>query len=685
MNDLFQGLGLSGLALFLWAEGSRLAFRLLSQPIESHQTALWEERMSEPTILLVDDNEVLGQVLSRVLTQQKYHVVRAVDAAGGLEQARLHPPKLALVDWFLPDQDGLALGQQLRGLQPELPLILMTAYPVCLSDHPERLNIFSRVLTKPLQLQELRQVIAEALGEPVPRTEEAVSAAPLGEGEPSAEPPAMAAASAVSESPPATRTPPPQPASPRRWQRWLVAFGGVIGAATLVGAVWVAFIYFKDKQVAAGPAPAAGRPVLAELVEGRPDTIRLPADVVTRLGVKTQEVKPAQERRPLELSGSLAFDSNRLARVHTRFAGEVVDLGRVADTNSPLATAGAADHPVRFGDRVAKDQLLAVVWSKDLGEKKSELVDALSQLRLDQETLTRLEELGKSGATSEANIRQARRNYEADLTAVARAERTLRVWRLPEAEIDAVKEEAERIRQRKGQRDKDKERDWARVEVRAPLAGVIVEKNLNIGDIVDTSQDLFRLADVSHLAVWVHAYEENLPALLALPPQDRTWEVRLKTDPNAPALKGTIEEIGYVLDPSQHTALVMGHLENTQIEQQTTAKGEGPLRAGQFVTATVSLPPPSGVVAVPATALVEDGHESIVFVQEDPARPEYTLRRVAVQARFSKNILVRSRPSAHDGGLELEGLHAADLVVVQGAVELKAALEDLKSMARPAQ
>jgi cobalt-zinc-cadmium efflux system membrane fusion protein len=637
-------------------------------------------RMSGPTVLLVDDDEVLGQVLSRVLTQQKYNVVRAADAAGGLEQARLHPPKLALVDWFLPDQDGLALGQQLRGLQPELPLILMTAYPVCLNDHPERLNIFSRVLTKPLQLQELRQVIADALGESAPRIEEAVSAAPPCEGDPPAEAPVTAAAGTVPEGRPVTRTPPPQPASPRGWRRWLVAFGGVIGAAGLVGAALVAFNFFQEKQVAAEPAPAEVRAAQAELVEGRPDTIRLPADVVTRLGVKTQGAKPALERRPLELSGSLAFDSNRLARVHTRFGGEVVDLGRVADTDSPLATA-AAGHPVRFGDRVAKDQLLAVVWSKDLGEKKSELVDSLSQLRLDQETLARLEELGKSGATSEANIRQARRNYEADLTAVARAERTLRVWRLPEAEIDAVKDEAERIRQRKGQRDKDKERDWARVEVRAPLAGVIVEKNLNIGDIVDTSQDLFRIADVSRLAVWAHAYEENLPALLALPPQDRTWEVRLKAEPNAPAIKGTIEEIGYVLDPNQHTALVMGHVENRQAERPAGGGGEGPLRAGQFVTATVSLPPPSGVVAVPATALVEDGKDSIVFVQENPARPEYTLRRVAVEARFSKNILVRSRPSAGAGGVELEPLAKDELVVVQGAVELKAALEDLKSTA----
>jgi cobalt-zinc-cadmium efflux system membrane fusion protein len=637
--------------------------------------------MSGATILLVDDDEVLGQVLGRVLTQQGYQVVRAADAAGGLEQARQHPPRLALLDWFLPDQDGLALGQQLRSLKPELPLILMTAYPVCLNDHPERLNIFSRVLTKPLQLQELRLVVAAALGEETPATAEAVSAAPPCEGQPRSESPAPAALTPVSASASPAGLSSPQTATPRRRSRWLMALGLAGGLATVVGASVVGFSFYKEKQAAAEPAPVVVRPVQAELVEGRSDTIRLPADVVACLGVKTQEAKLATERRPLELSGSLNFDSNRLARVHTRFAGEVVDLGRISDTNTPFATAGATSHLVRFGDRVAKDELLAVVWSKDLGEKKSELVDALSQLRLDQETLTRLEELFRSGATSEANIRQAGRNYEADLTAVARAERTLRVWRLPEAEIDAVKDEAERIRQRKGLRDKDKERDWARVEVRAPLAGVIVEKNLNIGDIVDTSGDLFRIADVSRLAVWAHAYEENLPALLALPPQDRCWEIRLKANPDLPPIKGTIEEIGYLLDPNQHTALIVGHVDNNKAEEQIN--GDGPLRAGQFVTATIRLPPPSGVVAVPATALVEDGHDSIVFVQEAAMRPEYTLRRVAVDTRLTNNVLVRSHLTPQESELKLEPLRAEEKVVVQGAIEMKAALEDLKSAMHP--
>ena len=102
---------------------------------------------------------------------------------------------------------------------------------------------------------------------------------------------------------------------------------------------------------------------------------------------------------------------------------------------------------------------------------------------------------------------------EADLTAVARAERTLRVWRLTESEIQTVKDEAERIRARKGKRDPGIEKTWARVEVRAPLDGIVVEKNVAVGDIIDTTGDLFKVANVDSLTVWANAYEENLPAI----------------------------------------------------------------------------------------------------------------------------------------------------------------------------
>src|SRR5262249_17887412 len=156
--------------------------------------------------------------------------------------------------------------------------------------------------------------------------------------------------------------------------------------------------------------------------------------------------------------------------------------------------------PLRFGDGVRKGQLLAVVWSKDLGEKKSELVDAVSRLKLDQEILQQLKEGYSSGVTPERSLREQERNVESDLIALARAERTLRAWRLTDAEIEAIKAEAEAIRKDPNKRGRE-DKDWARVEVRAPQDGTILEKNVTVGDIVDTAADLFKIADLNRLSV----------------------------------------------------------------------------------------------------------------------------------------------------------------------------------------
>lgn len=117
-----------------------------------------------------------------------------------------------------------------------------------------------------------------------------------------------------------------------------------------------------------------------ELSLGQPGSIRLPPGVADRLGVHTTDAEKANKPITVELPGTLSFDADRLSHVHSRFAGEVVEIGAVQGGSRPLD----------FGASVHKGQLLAVVWSHELGEKKSELVDALSQLGLDQENLNRL-------------------------------------------------------------------------------------------------------------------------------------------------------------------------------------------------------------------------------------------------------------------------------------------------------
>jgi cobalt-zinc-cadmium efflux system membrane fusion protein len=637
--------------------------------------------MSDATILIVDDDEVLGQILARVLSQQGYRVERATAAAQALRLARDHPPQLGLLDLCLPDQDGTELARNLRGQVPDLPLILMTAYPLSLQDQPERTEGFARVLTKPLNLQELRHAVDAALrgegaaapgvGEPTPQP------APL---EPVTTPDTGApheAATAGPERETAPAVPPPGP--PPRGRRWLAWTGAGVAAALLALGVVAGSRYLG--QSGEPLAEATERPTGAELVKGRRDTLRVPADVLRGLGVRTEVARQALEPQSLELPGSLNLDPSRLVRVHARFPGDVVELGEVTEGRGEF---GTAPRPIRFGDTVKKDQLLAVVWSKDLGEKKSELIDALVQLKVDEKILNEAEK--SSGAVPPVFLWNATRTVEADLNAANRAERTLRVWRLADTEIGEIRDEAEKIRQRGGKRDKDKERNWARVELRAPLAGKVIEMNFSLGDTVDTSAELFKIANLDVLTVWAHAYEEDLPALHALAEEERRWTVRITANPAAPPAPGDIDRIGYVVDPNQHTALVTGRIENPG----------GKLRAGQFVTATVELPPPPEVMAVPIGALVEDGERSAVFVQPDPKKHEYEMRTVLVVQRRREVALVRwARPdwallsaAAPPGApANLAAATLCDLplvepevvVVTSGALELKSALDDLQS------
>ena len=172
-----------------------------------------------------------------------------------------------------------------------------------------------------------------------------------------------------------------------------------------------------------------------------------------------------------------------------------------------------------------------MIWSRDLGEKKSELIDALSQLRVDEESLARISKGAAEGAVPERVLRDAERKVEADRIAVSRAVRTLQSWRISKEEIDHVRAEAERLSREKTPDREEMVAQWAKLEVRSPLDGMIIERNVALGDLVDTNIDLFKIADLSRLRVVAHAYEEDLPSLDALKNDRRGWSVSRRDGP----------------------------------------------------------------------------------------------------------------------------------------------------------
>jgi bifunctional DNA-binding transcriptional regulator/antitoxin component of YhaV-PrlF toxin-antitoxin module len=140
-----------------------------------------------------------------------------------------------------------------------------------------------------------------------------------------------------------------------------------------------------------------------ELVEGRPHTLTLPEEVRKTLGIRKGNIEliaVAQKptlMRPLVMPGSTALDPTRLMRIRARFApspssAEVIEIGQVPEDRAQTGKVETVFRELRSGDKVKKGDLLAVFYSVDVGNKKNDLVDAIYQLKLDEQVLKRAEE-----------------------------------------------------------------------------------------------------------------------------------------------------------------------------------------------------------------------------------------------------------------------------------------------------
>jgi cobalt-zinc-cadmium efflux system membrane fusion protein len=391
-------------------------------------------------------------------------------------------------------------------------------------------------------------------------------------------------------------------------------------------------------------------------------SLRLPPQEVTKLGVRVVEARVRAPRpRRLELDGSLAIEPTRLKRILNRFAAEVVEL-----------TAA------RVGDSVKKGQVLAVLSSAEVSMRKSDLLEAMLKLALDEEILDRAEKMRE--AIPEVGLLKYQRAVSSDQSAVNRARNTLRAMGVDEADIKPVKEEAKRIIAAKHKRDAKKEKEtrakWERFQLRAPMDGVLVERNIAVGEVLEAHAGyLFQIADLRKLNVLTQVSEADLPDILALQARKRPglvpWEVRVPAEKDvAPPKSAGIEQIGYLVDPQQHTVVLSGQVDNVA----------GKFRAGQFVKVTIVLPAPAREIVVPTTALVEHGAGTFVFVQSDPRELIFTQRRVVVVRRGRDVAHVRIQ--AGSGKKDATGLRAGERVVTEGALELQAELDDLRDEGR---
>ena len=126
-----------------------------------------------PKILLVEDNEMNRDMLSRRLQRKGYQVVLALDGQSGVEMTRTEAPDLVLMDMSLPVLDGWEATRRLKSnaATQHIPVIALTAHAMS-SDREKALEAgCDDYDTKPIELERLLGKIAgqlERVGKPVP-------------------------------------------------------------------------------------------------------------------------------------------------------------------------------------------------------------------------------------------------------------------------------------------------------------------------------------------------------------------------------------------------------------------------------------------------------------------------------------------------------------------------------------
>ena len=118
---------------------------------------------SQPTILVVDDDDYVHATLAAALRSLHPTVVRAATGAEGLELASSARPNLAIVDLGLPDIDGYELTRQLRA-RPEggdLRIVILTGHIP--DEQAARDAGADAILGKPFRLNEFLEIVEAQL------------------------------------------------------------------------------------------------------------------------------------------------------------------------------------------------------------------------------------------------------------------------------------------------------------------------------------------------------------------------------------------------------------------------------------------------------------------------------------------------------------------------------------------
>lgn len=337
----------------------------------------------------------------------------------------------------------------------------------------------------------------------------------------------------------------------------------------------------------------------------KPGTVAIAPERLQMIGVKYQQVM----RRPLEkvirTVGRVAVDERKLAKVTIKFHGWIEELFVSA-----------------LGDHVKKGQRLFTIYSPDLVASQEEYLLALRGQK-------------QLGSSEFPEVAQGSKDL------LEAAKRRFRLWDITEDHIRELERTGTVLRT---------------LPIHSPITGTVIKKETLAGAHVDPGQELYTIADLSHIWILADIYEYEL----AFAKKGQQAAVTLSYDPGT-VLTGHVGFIYPTLDPKTRTAKVRFELDNPDEKLKPDMYANVELRVNVGTR-----------LAIPQEAIIESGRKQVVFLHLGGGKLEPRLIRTGVKTGEWTEVL--------EGVKEGEHVVTSANFLIDSESRLKSAVESMGGM-----
>ncbi len=299
-------------------------------------------------------------------------------------------------------------------------------------------------------------------------------------------------------------------------------------------------------------------------IEGR---VELTPEAIQSAGIVVETAGSVQMKTVLELPGEIELNADKVVHVVPRVSGVVTEVNK------------------NLGDTVRHGEVIAVLDSREVAELKSGYMASTKRVELARATFDRKERLWKQKISSERDYLASRQALAEEEINLQTATQKLLALGFSQTDLDSI--------------PKMTGRGLTRYELKAQFDGIVIKKEIAVGEAIKEDADIFAIADLSTVWVGVTVYAKDLNVVRV------GQNVTAKSKVLGLEANGTLTYLGQLVGDQTRTAQGRVVVQNV----------EGRWRPGLFVTVEIIQEEVKVPVAVAADAIQTFRDWSVVFVK----------------------------------------------------------------------